>query len=187
MKLTSDEIKEGREQVLAALDDNHDDPYKPFKRALRDGKRVRLTGMPWRGGEEYFQWCKPPGMYEIEVNPSLNLYCDHTAEQWQFVIDGNFYVERRDVHGRREVEGFKCELSGFHPDSEYPFEYADHKMSRICHIVRKQNYPQPSFGRKIEDNDFLLIGCNHGEITCYGDEEIPWDSVPWFINLTRDG
>jgi len=185
VKVVSEATKEELEAALATLDDL----YKPFKDALKAGKRVRCYGGPWYAVTDKnfigFSWTLPPEEYEIEPEPIL--YCGHTKEEWQFVIDGGFDVKVSDEsvdHAEKAI--YTRALNRLYEGFEFPFEVTTNYW-KYCHIVRRKNHPQPAFGRSVEDNDEVLCHYETGEYFYLTAGTISWDGIDWYINLSRDG
>jgi len=186
MKLVSEATKEELEQALAALND----PYKPFKDALNAGKRVRYKRYPWRTCTKLLSWDGAPEDYEIEPK----LYCGHTEEEWQFVIDNKLrvLVYDNDWTGFDAVPSCKLILTSFTSytnryEAGHPFLTSTACRGKYCHIVREKNHPQPAFGRSTEQSDMLLVCYEDDSHDILRDSEVEWDLVKWFINLSRDG
>jgi len=76
MTSLAEATREELKQALAVLDD----PYKPYKDALKAGKRVRINGSAWYGSLSSFNWNADPKLYEIEPDKP-ELCCDHAPEQ----------------------------------------------------------------------------------------------------------
>jgi len=200
VKLVSEATKEELEAALAALKFKDEgfssdagtfvfdvDPYKPFKDALKEGKRVQYIGHGWRTKDDIpFCWNAPPEMYEIEPEPQL--YCGYTEEQWQFVIDGGFDVKVSDGSlGVAKNKQVSATLIGMDASRQTPFRASDGYRWGYCHIVRRKNHPQPAFGRSVNDDDRVMVFYNVNHNVLLFAEEVIWDEVDWFINLSRDG
>jgi len=199
VKLVSEATREELEAALAALRFKDEyfssdagtfvfdvDPYKPFKDALKKGKRVQYIGHGWRTKDDIpFHWNAPPEMYEIEPEPQR--YCGYTLEQWQFVIDGGFDVKTSDkTLGRAKLRGYTYTLISVDTKSKSPF-VCSHLSWKYCHIVRRKNHPQPAFGRSVNDDDRVMVYYNVNHHVLLFAEEVIWDEVDWFINFSNEG
>jgi len=161
------------------------DPYRKFKEALQAGKRVRFQKGAWCNTASDFSFNCPPSDYEIEPDKPT-LYCGHTAEQWQFVIDGEFDVKVSD-------SSLKI---AYNRKSKYKLQSLDVKMGEVfivngcnwkyCHIVREKRHPQPAFGRdELNDDVLVAIHCTGGidDTRLRYAPYINWKEVDWFIEL----
>jgi len=183
MTLIAEATREELEQALEALD--VDDPYKPFKEALKAGKRVRCDGWVWLAKGDHVHWDFPPEAYEIEPDQPT-LYCGHTAQEWQFVIDGKFDVRVSN----KSIDKAKCLVEKYRlrellVESEFPFKCA--AAWRYCYIVRRKNHPQPTFGSKANDEDSVLVHYKNAGLFFSQANTVTWEEIDWFINLSRDG
>jgi len=184
MTSLAEATREELKQALAVLDD----PYKPYKDALKAGKRVRCNGGEWHSLELYLRWELPPEDYEIEPGQP-KLYCGHTEEEWQFVSEGKFDVKVSDIGLDDAIKHeYTAPLHRFDTRRVKPFGRRDGLYWQYCHIVRRKNHPQPAFGRQFDHNDQVMVHYKTGgetKLRCA--TSILWSEVDWFINLSSDG
>jgi len=156
--IVNGEISGAISDACAAIDEALADPYQRFKDALAAGNRVRYSHNhqhpKWFTKDNPPLWNGNVNCYEIEHNPDL--FCGHTEEQWQKVVDGEFYVKVSDI----SVDAAKTSEAMLHLSrfsvSEFPFGVR-RATWKYCNIVREVGHKQPAFGRVVDDDALVVV------------------------------